>query len=65
MRIYGPNGFKAAAYEHDGKMISGTKNLGPCSNWTVQRFERMCKAQGWWIERDDVPADAEQRAGDR
>jgi len=65
MRVFGPNGFRGAAFVHDGKVISATRNLGPCHNWSVDRFERMCKAQGWRIERDDMPADAEQRADHR
>jgi hypothetical protein len=69
MRVIGPNGFRGAAFVHDGKVISATKNLGPCHNWSVDRFERMCAAHGWTIERDDVPTEGSRadaaRAGDR
>jgi len=69
MRIYGPNGFKGAAFIHDGKVISATKSLGPCTGWSVGQFERMVEARGWRIERDDLPAERSRagsaRAGDR
>ena len=69
MRIYGPGGFKAAAYIHDGKVISATKTLGPCSGWSVGQFVHMVEARSWWIERNDLPAERSRagsaRAGDR
>jgi len=46
-------------------VISATKNLGPCHDWSLDRFERMVAARGWNIEHDELPADTEQRAGDR
>jgi hypothetical protein len=69
MRVFGPDGFRGAAFVHDGKVISATKNLGPCANWSLARFERMCAARGWRIERDELPMDGEPiasaSAGDR
>jgi hypothetical protein len=63
MRIYGPDGFKGAAFIHDNRVVSATRNLGPCTNWSLDRFERMCAARGWRIERDDLPAEGKQAAG--
>jgi hypothetical protein len=63
MRIYGPNGFRAAAFIHDGKVISATKTLGPCTGWSVDRFVRMCESRGWRIEYDELPAEGERAAG--
>jgi hypothetical protein len=69
MRIVGPNNFKGAAFVHDGKVISATRNIGPCSGWSVDRFIRMVEGRGWQIERDDLPAERSRaepaRAGDR
>ena len=59
MRIYGPNGFRAAAFIHDGKVISATKTLGLCTGWSVGQFVHMCESRGWRIERDDLPAETE------
>jgi len=56
---------RGAAFVHDGRVISATKNLGPCHDWSLDRFERMAAARGWTIEHDELPADTEQRAGDR
>jgi hypothetical protein len=57
MRISGPGNFRAAAFVHDGKIVSATRNLGPCWGWPVDRFERMAAARGWTIERDELPAE--------
>ena len=65
MRVFGKDGFRGAAFVHGGKVISATRNLGPCHNWSVDRFERMCAKRGWTIERDELPADTEQRADHR
>jgi hypothetical protein len=69
MRVFGPNGFKGAAFIHDSKVVSATKNLGPCWGWPVARLERLCAARGWIIERDELPAEPPRadaaRAGDR
>jgi hypothetical protein len=61
MRIVGPNGFKAAAFIHDKKVISATKNIGWCSGWPVDRFTRFVEQRGWQIIRDDDGEGAGER----
>ena len=61
MRIVGSNGFKAAAFIHDKKVISATKNIGWCSGWPVDRFTRFVEQRGWQIIRDDDGEGAGER----
>jgi hypothetical protein len=60
---------RGAAFVHDGRIVSATRNLGPCTGWSVDRFERMCAAHGWTIARDEPAegsrAEMGRRAGDR
>ena len=31
MRVFGPDGFQGAAFVHDGRIVSATRNLGPAT----------------------------------